>query len=90
MTLTLDLLHRLLSERGTLSAYDAARMLMCRPEEICAMASDDWWTVEKIAGPEGFLYRKRPVVDTRKRMAREVKEFINQGISPSGPRGHIL
>ena len=81
MTLTLDLLHRLLNERGTVSAYDAARALMCRPEEICALANDSWWDIEKLAGPTGFLYRMRPVVDTRKKMARGVKEHCDQGIT---------
>ena len=85
MTLSLDLLHALLRDRGTLSAYDAARILMCRPEEVCVMAGDDWWTIEKLAGPEGFVYGRRTVIGPRQRLPKEVAVFDDSGINKRSP-----
>lgn len=80
MTLTLDLLRSLLANRGPLSAYSAAKALMCRPEEICVMANDDWWHILKSAGPEGFVYQIRPVISTTKKMAKEIGIYNDSGI----------
>lgn len=65
MTLTIDSLLSFLTDRGTASAYDIARAFHCQPEQPCALLReqpDAWWTVEIIAGPEGWLYRKREFV----------------------------
>jgi hypothetical protein len=77
MTLSIDLLRKLLKERGTVSAYDGARILMCRPEEFCAMARDDWWSTEQIPGPEGWLYRPRASLSARATIQKSVKEYAD-------------
>lgn len=77
MTLSIELLRRLLKDRGTLSAYDGAKALMCQPEQFCALAATDWWNTEQIAGPSGFLYRLRPTVSTTRRPVREVTEYAD-------------
>lgn len=84
-----DLLSTLQS-RGTLSINDLAAAMNCTITEALEAIHLHWWEAEQIAGPSGWLYRIRPVISTTKRMAREVRKYINVGISPSGPKGHIL
>ena len=83
MTLSLDLLHRLLSERGTVSAYDGARALMCRPEEFAALAAEDWWGVLQHAGPGGWLYSLRPTISARAAKTLDApKEWAGRTVKP--------
>lgn len=65
MTPTYDLILQLLKDRGTLSAYDLARSMLCQPGDVLRLIADapnGWWTTQAIAGPSGWLYRLRPQI----------------------------
>jgi len=81
-----------IASKAPATAEEIALALGCTPGQFLQAyhnLPDMWWSCEAVPGPSGMLYRARPVIDAHKRMAREVKEFINQGITPTGPKGYI-
>lgn len=77
MTLSIDLLRRLLKDRGTISAYEGARILMCSPEQFCSLAASDWWHVLQIPGPEGWLYTTRTSLSARAKVQGAIREYAD-------------
>ncbi len=90
--MTLDaILSELIRFNRPLSAHELSLSLRCSLSNILSVCHTNWWLLmpTTIDGKSGWYYMQRPVVNARKMMAREVKEYINIGITPSGPKGHI-
>jgi hypothetical protein len=78
-----------LTATGPASAHDIARDTNRPLGAVLVDLQSLWWEVLQLAGPAGWLYTIRPVVNARKRLPKEVGHYHDDGCTKNGPRGFI-
>lgn len=74
----MDIPSEIIAAKSPLSAHELAER-MCLPlGRVLEELHRAWWTIIPITGDwTGWKYAIRPVVNTRNRMIKEVKEYSN-------------
>ena len=76
-----------LLEHGPLCAHEISHLLRCSIKQTLERLHLCWWSIVPVTGDwPGWKYQRRQVLSARGKVVKEVREYVDVGISKRSPK----